>query len=77
MSIYLLESEEENERSISPYKKEGNSNKHETGKKSLNQVHVKKKKSKKKLKFFTQSLESAQKAMKEEKNPSLKGKRKA
>lgn len=42
--IHLLESEEENKGSTSPYKKEGKSNKHEAGKKSLNQVYGQKEK---------------------------------
>ena len=42
--IHLSESEEENERSINPYKKGGKNNKYEARKKSLIQVHVQKEK---------------------------------
>ena len=56
--IHLVESEEENERIISPCKKEGKNNRREARKKCLNHVHGKKGKIEEKNEIFHSNLKN-------------------
>jgi hypothetical protein len=73
--IHLMESEEENEGSISQGKIEGKNKEAMQEKRVLIKSLIKKEKSKKKMKCFRQIRERAQKTTEEEKNASPKGKR--